>query len=234
MTLIGAVAQLGERIVRNDEVTGSIPVCSRGIHAVRRDGVMLNDAVLLLNSTYEPLNVINVRRAIRLVLARKADPVEVDGNLVRAVSRAVPAPVVVRLTYYVRRPNQRVKFTKRTVLARDQYTCQYCGVQTRDLTLDHVLPRTLGGPTVWTNVVAACRRCNGAKGGRTLKESGLRLLRLPREPRFLPYLRMVKHAYQRAWDKYLFTDPESPFLLRGPLPRESVRPPGPSRAAALN
>jgi len=179
---------------------------------------MLNDAVLLLNSTYEPLNVINVKRALRLVLSRKADPVEADGALVRTVTRTIPVPVVVRLAYYVRRPNQRVKFTKRTVLARDQYTCQYCGAQTRDLTLDHVTPKTLGGETVWVNVVAACKKCNGAKGGRTLKEAGMKLRRAPREPRFLPYLRLVKNSYQRAWDKYLFTDPESPFLLRGPLP----------------
>ncbi|MEK7474976.1 MAG: HNH endonuclease [Candidatus Coatesbacteria bacterium] len=179
---------------------------------------MLNDAVLLLNSTYEPLNVINVKRALRLVLTRKADPVEADGAIVHTITRSFPLPVVVRLAYYVRRPNQRVKFTKRTVLARDQHTCQYCGAQTRDLTLDHVLPKTLGGETIWTNVVAACKKCNGAKGGRTLKEAGLKLRRAPREPRFLPYLRLVKNSYQRAWDKYLFTDPESPFLLRGPLP----------------
>ncbi len=179
---------------------------------------MLNDAVLLLNSTYEPLNVINVKRALRLVLSRKADSVEADTHLVRTVSRIHHVPVVVRLQYYVRRPNQRVKFTKRTVLARDQYTCQYCGAQTRDLTLDHVVPRVMGGETIWTNVVAACKKCNGAKGGRSVKESGMRLTRVPREPRFLPYLRLVKHAYQRAWDKYLFTDPDTPFLLRGPLP----------------
>ncbi len=179
---------------------------------------MLNDAVLLLNSTYEPLNVINVKRALRLVLSRKADSVEADTHLVRTVSRTHHVPVVVRLQYYVRRPNQRVKFTKRTVLARDQYTCQYCGAQTRDLTLDHVVPRVSGGETIWTNVVAACKKCNGAKGGRSVKESGMRLLRVPREPRFLPYLRLVKHAYQHAWEKYLFTDPDMLFLLRGPLP----------------
>lgn len=184
----------------------------------------LNDAVLLLNSTYEPLNIINVKRALRLVLTHKADAVEADGLSVRTVSRVVRVPQVVRLSYYVRRPTQRVKFTKRTVLARDQHTCQYCGIQTRDLTLDHVLPRTLGGQTIWTNVVAACRKCNGRKGGRTLKESGMRLNRAPREPRFLPYLRLVKSSYQRAWDKYLFTDPESPFLLRGPLPAGAGAP----------
>jgi len=180
---------------------------------------MLNDAVLLLNSTYEPLNVINVKRALRLLLTRKADPVEAAGQVLRSVSRTFQLPLVVRLAYYVKRPHQRVKFTKRTVLARDGYTCQYCGSQGRDLTLDHVIPKALGGETIWTNVVAACRKCNGAKGGRTLKEAGIRLLRVPREPKFLPYLRLVKSSYQRVWDKYLFTDPDSPFLLRGPLPR---------------
>ena len=189
---------------------------------------MLNEAVLLLNSTYEPLNVINVRRALRLIMSRKADPAETDGGSVRTVSRSFSIPLVVRMAYYVRRPGQRVKFTKRTVLARDHYSCQYCGAQTRDLTLDHVVPKTLGGETVWTNVVAACRRCNGTKGGRSLKDSGLKLVRHPREPRFLPYLRLVRSSHQKTWDKYLFTDPESPFLLRGPLPgrmeeREAAR-----------
>ena len=179
---------------------------------------MLNDAVLLLNATYEPLNVISVKRALRLLLTRKADSVEADGHVIRSVTRAYPLPIVVRLAYYVRRPNQRVKFTKRTVLARDQHRCQYCGVPARELTLDHILPKTLGGETVWTNVVAACRKCNGTKGGRTLRESGMLLLRPPREPRFLPYLRLVRSSYQKAWDKYLFTDPETPFLLKGPLP----------------
>lgn len=193
---------------------------------------MLNDAVLLLNSTYEPLNVINVRRALRLVLSRKADPVEAAGREVRSVNSSFPVPVVVRLSYYVRRPNQRVKFTKRTVLARDQYTCQYCGRQTRDLTLDHVIPRTLKGETVWTNVVAACRKCNGAKGGRTMKEAGMRLIRQPREPRFLPYLRMVTTSYRDAWGKYLFMDPDSPFLLRGPLPVPEAKPAAPARSLA--
>lgn len=142
---------------------------------------------------------------------------------VRTITRAIPVPQVVRLGYYVRRPNQRVKFTKRTVLARDHHTCQYCGIQTRDLTLDHIVPKTAGGETIWTNVVAACKKCNGSKGGRSLKDSGLKLTRPPREPRFLPYLRLVKQSYQRAWDKYLFTDPDSPFLLRGPLPGLAAR-----------
>jgi len=180
---------------------------------------MLNEAVLLLNSTYEPLNVINVKRALRLVMSGKAGSVESDGDMVRTVSQAFAQPHVVRMAYYVRRPGQRVKFTKRTVLARDQHVCQYCGAQTRDLTLDHVIPRALGGETTWTNVVAACKRCNGTKGGRTLKEAGMKLVRVPKEPRFLPYLRLVRNSYQKIWDKYLFTDPESPFLLQGPLPK---------------
>ncbi len=191
---------------------------------------MLNDAVLLLNSTYEPLNVINVKRALRLLLTHKADPVEAAGHAVHSVSRAIPMPVVVRLQYYVKRPNQRVKFTKRTVLARDHHACQYCGIQVRDLTLDHVVPRALGGETVWTNVVAACKKCNGAKGGRLLKDAGLKLVRAPREPRFLPYLRLVRNSYQKSWDKYLFMDAESPYLLRGPLPGHAAPPPKAARA----
>lgn len=184
---------------------------------------MLNDAVLLLNSTYEPLNVINVKRALRLLFTHKAENLERNGEVVHSMGREIPLPAVVRLAYYVKRPSQRVKFTKQTVLARDQYTCMYCGLQTRELTLDHVIPKVRGGQTVWNNVVACCKKCNGAKGHKSVKDAGLKLIKVPREPRFLPYIRLVRHTRHDSWDKYLFTDTSSTgFLIRGPLPKPVV------------
>lgn len=179
---------------------------------------MLNDAVLLLNSTYEPLNVINIKRAMRLLLTSKASQIEADGHVIRSADREFPAPAVVRLAYFVKRPHQRVRFTKQAVLARDSFTCQYCGNRTSDLTLDHVIPKTRGGETVWANVVACCKPCNTAKGDRSVRDAGFKLTRVPREPRFLPYIRLVRQTRHESWDKYLFTDPESPYLVRGELP----------------
>jgi 5-methylcytosine-specific restriction endonuclease McrA len=178
-----------------------------------------NEAVLLLNSTYEPLNVINLRRAVRLLITEKADSVEANGrSMPYGNGKQFRVPEVVRLSYYVKRPQQRVKFTKSAVFIRDNYTCQYCGVQTKDLTVDHVIPKVKDGGTVWTNIVAACKRCNNRKGDKTPKDAGLKLLRPPKEPRFLPYLRMVRRGHQQSWDKYLFADSDSPYLVRDALP----------------
>ena len=183
---------------------------------------MLNDPVLLLNSTYEPLNVINLKRAIRLLIGRKANSLETDGAVIKYSCGEIRIPSVVRLVYYVQRPHQRVKFTKQSVLTRDGYTCMYCGLQSRHLTLDHVVPKTRGGQTIWTNVVACCTRCNATKGGKSLKEAGMKLMHAPREPRFLPYIRWVKHTKYSSWDKYLFTDSESQYLIYGPLPNQDA------------
>jgi 5-methylcytosine-specific restriction endonuclease McrA len=148
-------------------------------------------------------------------MTEKADSIEHNGVEIRHGHGMFRVPEVIRLSYYVRRPVQRVKFTKAAVFLRDNYTCQYCGIQTKELTIDHVIPRVNGGETVWTNVVAACKRCNNKKSDRTPKDAGLKLARLPKEPRFLPYLRMVRRGHQQSWDKYLFTNPDSPYLIRG-------------------
>jgi len=177
-------------------------------------------AVLLLNSTYEPLNVINFKRAVRLLIGGKADSIEGSGTDIRSGSSSMRIPDVLRLTYFVHRPIQRVKFTKYAVFLRDNFTCQYCGVRTKELTIDHVIPKVRGGETIWTNVVACCKRCNNSKGDKTVKEAGFMLKRIPKEPRFLPYLRMVRSGHQKSWDKFLFTDSEgsTPYLIREELP----------------
>lgn len=179
---------------------------------------MLNSAVLLLNSTYEPLNIINVKRALRLLFTDKANVIETDGSMVRSSRKNTKMPLVVRLSYYVKRPHQHVRFTKQAVFVRDQFTCQYCGIQSRDLTLDHVVPKTRNGETTWGNVVAACKSCNSAKSDKSLKDAGLKLKHQPKEPKFLPYLKAVNRERHQEWNKYLFTDTDSPFLLQGPLP----------------
>jgi 5-methylcytosine-specific restriction endonuclease McrA len=163
--------------------------------------------VLVLNQNYEPLNVTNLPRAFRLVFGDKAEVIEYDHQVIRTVRTEYRAPSVVRLRHHVRRPRPRVKLSRREVFSRDRHTCQYCGRQAHDLTLDHVVPRHRGGGHTWDNLVTACKACNHRKGGKTLDEARLRVVRVPFEPRsdlyslFTPYLADERNE---AWRSYLF------------------------------
>jgi 5-methylcytosine-specific restriction endonuclease McrA len=163
--------------------------------------------VLVLNQNYEPLNVTNLPRAFRLVFGEKAEVIEFNHQVIRTVTVEYKAPSVIRLQHHVRRPRPRVKLSRREVFARDRHTCQYCGRQSHDLTLDHVVPRHRGGGHSWDNLVTACKGCNHRKGGKTLAEARLRLVRSPFEPRsdlyslFTPYLADERNE---AWRSYLF------------------------------
>jgi 5-methylcytosine-specific restriction endonuclease McrA len=167
----------------------------------------MNGVVLVLNQSYEPLNVCNLPRAFRLVFGQKAEVLEYDHQVIRTPRQEYRAPSVIRLQHQIRRPRPRVKLTRREVFARDGYTCQYCGRQSGDLTLDHVVPRHRGGTHSWDNLVAACKACNHRKGGKFLDEAKLRLARRPVEPRcdvyslFTPYLRDDRNE---NWRSYLF------------------------------
>ena len=138
--------------------------------------------VLVLNANFEPINVCSTRRAIGLILNGKADLVLNGRGEIRTVSRTYPRPSVIRLEKMIKRPRPRIRLTKREVLRRDNYTCQYCGQYATYLTVDHILPRRLGGQHSWENLVAACPSCNHRKGGRTLDQAQMRLLHLPSEP----------------------------------------------------
>ena len=142
----------------------------------------MDELVLVLNANFEPIHICNTRRAIGLILNGKADLVANGRGMIQTVSQAFPRPSVIRLENMVHCPRVRVKLTRKEIFRRDNYTCQYCGKQTPTLTIDHVLPRRLDGPHIWTNVVAACSACNHRKGGRRLEDAQMRLLGPPREP----------------------------------------------------
>jgi 5-methylcytosine-specific restriction endonuclease McrA len=171
-------------------------------------------AVLVLNYTFEPLHFTNAKRAITLILSGKAESVEASPRVVRSPSTAFPLPAVIRLAVYIRKPFlDRVAFNKKNILRRDGYTCQYCHRRGEHLTVDHVVPRSRGGETTWTNVVAACLRCNLRKGNRLLAEAGMGLVREPVHPRFLFSLQPLRHPYAGAfldsWRKYLASLPSA-------------------------
>ena len=172
----------------------------------RRGVGRVNNAVLVLNQNYEPLNVCNVRRAVVLVIGGKAEILEAKEIGLASATRIFPAPSVIRLMYLIRRPRPRVKLTRREIFIRDNFTCQYCGRHGHDLTIDHVVPRSRGGRHVWDNVVAACKPCNHRKGGKSLVEARMPLRKEPGEPRAGMYYTIERRLdvnVQDDWHKFL-------------------------------
>jgi 5-methylcytosine-specific restriction endonuclease McrA len=166
----------------------------------------MDSSVLVLNATYEPLNVVSVRRAIVLLLKEKAEVVEATQAVMRSERVEYQYPLVIRLMVYVKVPRQlTLPLTRRTVMARDQYTCQYCNTQPgkNHLTVDHVIPRSKGGLTVWENVVTACATCNQRKGNRTPLEAGMHLCSKPARPRYIAIVMLGYGNTPNAWQKYL-------------------------------
>jgi 5-methylcytosine-specific restriction endonuclease McrA len=163
-------------------------------------------AALVLNATYEPLCVVPLRRAVVLVLAEKAVVVEESSQVMHSERLAVPVPTVVRLARFVRVPFRRdVPLTRRAVLDRDGHSCAYCG--TRADTIDHVRPRSRGGLHSWTNVVAACARCNHRKGDRLLTEMGWHLREAPMQPPPTVAIVMGWTTREPSWEPYLGLSP---------------------------
>jgi 5-methylcytosine-specific restriction endonuclease McrA len=173
---------------------------------------LLNAPVLVLNQNYEPLNVCDIRRAFNLLGAEKAELLERNHQVIHTPTLAIPAPSVIRLVYLVRRPRPRVKLSRREVFARDAHICQYCGTGSRDLTIDHVVPKHRGGRHEWENLVTACRACNHRKGSKTLGEARMTLRREPRAPRAdVRYLygSYLADEQNDAWRTYLFLSDSS-------------------------
>lgn len=159
-------------------------------------------AALVLNATYEPLCVVPLRRAVVLVLAEKAVVVESSQDVMHSERLSLPIPTVVRLARFVRVPYRReVPLTRRAVLERDGHSCVYCGV--RADTIDHVRPRSRGGLHQWTNVVAACARCNHRKGDRLLGELGWHLRVPPVAPPPTVAVVMGWTTREPSWAQYL-------------------------------
>jgi 5-methylcytosine-specific restriction endonuclease McrA len=164
----------------------------------------LNEPVLLLNGNFEPLHVCNTKRALALVWSGKAEIILNGRGTIRSASAEFDMPSVIRLGYMVRRPRLQVNLTKREILRRDDYTCQYCGRKLAMLTVDHVVPRRLGGEHSWTNVVAACHPCNRRKGGKTPEKANMMLRRPPFEPSASAYYRFGRHLVShQEWEQFI-------------------------------
>jgi len=173
--------------------------------------------VLILNQTFEPLHVCSARRAVILLFTGKAERVEDTSRVIRSPSTVLLLPSVIRLHRFVRKPEQpSISFNKKNILKRDAQTCQYCGRNGGErMTIDHVIPKSLGGRTVWENVVSACRACNLKKGNKSLAEARMCLLRRPMKPVSVFYLGILAHASQRyeGWRKYLPVESDGHALM---------------------
>jgi len=163
--------------------------------------------VLVLNASFEPLSVVSVKRAIVLLLKEKAEIIEAAEAVLRSEHKVFPRPLVIRLMYYVRIPHRvAIPVSRKSLLVRDHYKCQYCGAQppARELTVDHILPRSRGGETKWENVVIACKHCNSKKGNKTPVEANMRLKVKPNKPKYLALAYVTSVEARTAWEKYMW------------------------------
>ena len=160
--------------------------------------------MLVLNATYEPINVCSVRRATVLLLKRKAEVIERAAGDLHSVSETIPRPHVIRLNAYVRVPRDpnRRKITRRAVFARDGWSCQYCGARTT-LTVDHVIPRSKGGASTWENIVASCAPCNRRKGDRLPHQIDMHPRVKPRIPNPNIFIQLAAPTIPATWKPYL-------------------------------
>ena len=191
-------------------VSGSESPAGSRIHnsSPLRRASLMQEPVLVLNATYEPINVTAVRRAMVLMLKGVAQAEELHNSEVHSSAQAHRVPSVIRLLAYRHIPQQSRALSRKNILLRDRNTCQFCGrvFPGSELTLDHVVPRSRGGRSSWENLVACCYNCNNSKGDRTPEEAGFKLARRPR-PFTLhtsrQLMRLIGHRDER-WRKYLF------------------------------
>ena len=164
------------------------------------------ESVLLLNASYEPLRVISWQRAVTLLFMGKIEIVEEYDHHIHSVSFAIKAPAVVRLLSYIRIGQKSPPLSRINILARDQFECQYCSqkLTAREATIDHVVPRSRGGHTVWENVVTSCSPCNRRKGSHTPQEARMTLRTKPAHPEWLPVLTMkLNGQLPESWHDFL-------------------------------
>jgi 5-methylcytosine-specific restriction endonuclease McrA len=141
--------------------------------------------VLVLNLDYEPLNICNYQRALKMIINGKADALHFYDSIIKTADNSFELPSVVRLKHNVKKRYVRTfRVSRHGIFSRDNFTCQYCAKKNADLTLDHIYPRHLGGSHTWGNLVACCKKCNASKGSKTLEQSGMALLSTPKVPKY--------------------------------------------------
>nr|MBN2276837.1 HNH endonuclease [candidate division Zixibacteria bacterium] len=168
---------------------------------------ILNQNVLVLNQNYEPLSVCSARRAFLLLYMGKAEMIETyNGVKIRSVLTSYPLPSVVRLERYIKSPRKKILLTRKNIIIRDGSTCCYCGTTRGPMTVDHIIPKNLGGSDSWENLVCACESCNNKKGHRTPSQAGMKLLKKPKRPNHITYIQRFIGVTDDRWKPYLFME----------------------------
>ena len=165
----------------------------------------LSRKVLLLNSSYEPLSVINSKKALIMLITQKVDYIEKSDYLIHSEKLVITIPRIVKLKSYIFLKHKRISLTRKNIFKRDKNKCQYCGKTNIILTIDHVIPRNKGGNDTWENLVSACNKCNFIKGNTLLKDTEMFLLQKPKKPHYLIYMQdYVLNNEYKSWKPYLY------------------------------
>ena len=163
----------------------------------------LNNKVLLLNNSYEPISVITAKKAVIMYFLDKVDVVKKSKIVINSLYLKFNIPEVIKLKNYIYIKHSKIPLTRKNILKRDNNTCQYCGKNKSEITIDHILPKDKGGNDSWSNLVVACKRCNMIKGNYLLKDIDMQLIRKPFEPTKIIYLQNVGKN-NKSWHPYLY------------------------------
>ncbi|WP_026167191.1 HNH endonuclease [Balneola vulgaris] len=164
----------------------------------------MNANVLVLNQDYQPLSICSIQRSMKLIFLDKAELLhDHPTKKLRTTRQQYDYPSVIRLRSYIRIPYSKVVLTRRNIMRRDGFKCQYCGKKS-NLTIDHVLPKSRGGKDTWENLTTACDKCNVKKGNRTPKEALMPLRSEPYRPVPITFFRDFNGGVQEPWKPYLY------------------------------
>ena len=168
---------------------------------------LLSSAVLVLNANYSPMTICTAKRAISLYFLNKIDVLSNYDDKINSPSLSLDLPSVIKIKTYIKNNNMAVEISRKNILARDGYKCQYCGIKSKALTVDHVIPKFKNGLDSWENLVAACKNCNQIKGEKTPEEAKMPLLKKPKRPNRIHYFQRLVKKKQADWRPYLFMEP---------------------------
>lgn len=159
----------------------------------------------MLNKSYEPITICTLKKAVTLLFLQKAEIVSSNENkFIHSASAEFPVPTVIKLNYYIKRPYNEVMLTRKNLLRRDKHICAYCGRGDLPLTIDHIVPKSLGGEDSWNNLITACLPCNNKKGNRTPQQAGMHLLYQPYRPTYVRFLINSLNRVDENWKTFLF------------------------------
>ena len=167
---------------------------------------ILSKSVLILNTNYSPMDICSAKRAICLFYNQKVEILESYREKVHSPSISLLLPSIIKLKNYVKNNNMEVILSRKNLLIRDNYQCQYCLSKKAPLTIDHIVPKNKGGEDSWANLVIACQNCNRKKGNKTLKQSNMNLNKSPRKPNKIQYFQKFIKSEQNSWKPYLFME----------------------------